>query len=413
MNVPEVGEAISSTALPSASGGTAAPHETPPSTAARLTRVFGAPVSRLASDTAFTLRDSKCAVAHQGPFFSRLPLMGALTYVSVVVSGLLWRDRGIALSSVHHSLSSLTCSSLFQAGLVLLAFITLLAVAGSALPGWVHPGTLLPDGKTRLYYKCNGLLLLVLSVVAWLLGDRYFGHEVGAWAAHHCGALFLAAQATAFTLATYLVVRARWLDQLRRRNWFRNRESSWLHDFILGAELNPHLLGGRLELKFFWLRPSMIGWCLLNLSIAAQQLAVHGRLSPRMLLYQVLADGYIVDYFWNEKRMTTTWDIVAEHFGLMLIWGDLVFIRSRSVCRRGVCCTTSGRCRHGTPPAYSEWPRWADICSARPTPRRTRSNAIRSGRSHAPGGGGDGHRATAPLARDAFWPAAGGVWRDT
>ncbi|KAK4534333.1 hypothetical protein CDCA_CDCA01G0358 [Cyanidium caldarium] len=252
--------------------------------------------------------------------------MGALTYVSVVVSGLLWRDRGIALSSVHHSLSSLTCSSLFQAGLVLLAFITLLAVAGSALPGWVHPGTLLPDGKTRLYYKCNGLLLLVLSVVAWLLGDRYFGHEVGAWAAHHCGALFLAAQATAFTLATYLVVRARWLDQLRRRNWFRNRESSWLHDFILGAELNPHLLGGRLELKFFWLRPSMIGWCLLNLSIAAQQLAVHGRLSPRMLLYQVLADGYIVDYFWNEKRMTTTWDIVAEHFGLMLIWGDLVFI---------------------------------------------------------------------------------------
>jgi hypothetical protein len=45
-----------------------------------------------------------------------------------------------------------------------------------------------------------------------------------------------------------------------------------------------------------------------------------------MVLYQVATNFYILDYFWNEEKMLTTWDIISEEFGYMLVFGDYVFI---------------------------------------------------------------------------------------
>jgi delta14-sterol reductase len=45
-----------------------------------------------------------------------------------------------------------------------------------------------------------------------------------------------------------------------------------------------------------------------------------------MMGYQVTAGFYILDYFWFEERMLTTWDIINEEFGYMLVFGDYVFI---------------------------------------------------------------------------------------
>ncbi|OSX77872.1 hypothetical protein BU14_0130s0027 [Porphyra umbilicalis] len=74
----------------------------------------------------------------------------------------------------------------------------------------------------------------------------------------------------------------------------------------------------------------MIGWLLLNLSFAYAQATAGGGggggLTGRMALYQALSAAYIVDYFVHEAAMTSTWDIIAERFGLMLVWGDYVFI---------------------------------------------------------------------------------------
>ena len=38
-----------------------------------------------------------------------------------------------------------------------------------------------------------------------------------------------------------------------------------------------------------------------------------------MILYQVLTNLYVLDYFYNEPKMITTWDIIAERFGFMLV----------------------------------------------------------------------------------------------
>lgn len=70
----------------------------------------------------------------------------------------------------------------------------------------------------------------------------------------------------------------------------------------------------------------MIFWLVLNLSFLACQLEKHGEVTSRMWAYQISTGIYILDYFWNEPKMLTTWDIISEEFGYMLVFGDYVFI---------------------------------------------------------------------------------------
>jgi len=120
-----------------------------------------------------------------------------------------------------------------------------------------------------------------------------------------------------FLLSSWLYVSAR----------FRGIPSSgnFLWDFWLGLELNPELFG--VDLKLFALKPAMMGWTMINLSVAAKEWdLLGGHLSPSMVVYQLLSFIYVFDYFWFEPLMLSTWDIIAEHWGFMLVFGDLWWI---------------------------------------------------------------------------------------
>src|SRR5215831_3950821 len=95
-------------------------------------------------------------------------------------------------------------------------------------------------------------------------------------------------------------------------------------DLWLGVELNPTWLG--VDLKLFAYQPSLIGLALLNAAFAYQQYETYGRLSTSMLLYQAFWGLYLLSHYWHEAFMLQTWDIIAERFGFMLIWGDLVLV---------------------------------------------------------------------------------------
>ncbi|GJD08175.1 Delta(14)-sterol reductase [Galdieria sulphuraria] len=166
---------------------------------------------------------------------------------------------------------------------VAVLYILFLAVLGEILPGKTFPGSTLEDGS-RLYYKCNGFSVL-LSTVAMFVTCHYARVIDGTWISRHYFDLFVSANWIALCLATYLFLSHKLFG---RKNWLRNR--SFLSDFILGSELNPFIW--KINVKFFWLRP----------------------------IYPA------PEYFSSDVKMTTTWDIIAEHFGLMLIWGDIVFI---------------------------------------------------------------------------------------
>lgn len=207
---------------------------------------------------------------------------------------------------------------------VISAYIIFLAVAGVLLPGKIIRGSPLRDGSARvgkhacLNYKCNGLLLTGVVIVGTLAGV-WNGYVDASWVANNHAQLFLASNCLAFSISLYLFV----VGRLRRRkDWLTERSVG--EDFVMGAELNPHVLG--IDVKFFSYRPSMTGWLLINLSFLAKQYEMLGTVTGRMLLYQVLTAWYVWDYFVHESKMVHTWDIIAEHFGLMLVWGDYVFI---------------------------------------------------------------------------------------
>jgi delta14-sterol reductase len=92
----------------------------------------------------------------------------------------------------------------------------------------------------------------------------------------------------------------------------------------MGLQLNPRWLG--VDLKMFAYQPSLI---LLALLVAAFGFAQHeryGALTPQMWLYQAMWWVYLVTHYLREKFLLQIWDIIAEKFGLALLWGDLVLV---------------------------------------------------------------------------------------
>ncbi|MED6160133.1 hypothetical protein PIB30_048507 [Stylosanthes scabra] len=184
---------------------------------------------------------------------------------------------------------------------LLLGFFAYLAIVGSIVPGKLVPGAVLADG-TRLHYRCNGLVSLLLLVA--LLG---ISAKMG----------FVS---PTVTLALYF---AGCKSRSKGSSLKPHITGSLIHDWWFGIQLNPQFMG--IDLKFFFVRAGMMGWLLINLSVLAKSIQ-DGTLSTSMILFQLFCALYILDYFVHEEFMTSTWDIIAERLGFMLVFGDLVWI---------------------------------------------------------------------------------------
>jgi len=185
------------------------------------------------------------------------------------------------------------------------------------LPGRMAEGAPLPDGR-RLEYRLNGLLALVLTTGFAFAATRLGLLPPGSLY-DHFGALVTTANLVVLSSCVLLVVVA------RRQATEDELRLNWLEAYTLGGCRNPRI--GRFDLKFFSeSRPSMILWVLIDLSFAAKQYELHGVVSNAMLLacfFQIL---YVVDYFYFEDAILTTWDMKHENFGFILAWGCLVWI---------------------------------------------------------------------------------------
>ncbi|KAI3471983.1 hypothetical protein Pfo_028671 [Paulownia fortunei] len=180
---------------------------------------------------------------------------------------------------------------------MLLAFFTYLAIAGSILPGRIVPGVTLSDG-TRLHYRCNGLLLLILLV--FLLGMGGWMDLVSPTEIADRGLELLSTTLIFSLFVTLLLCIACCRSRDQSSSLKPHITGNLIHDWWFGIQLNPQFMG--IDLKFYFVRAGMMGWLLINLSL------------------------YILDYFFYEEYMTSTWDIIAERLGFMLVFGDLVWI---------------------------------------------------------------------------------------
>jgi delta14-sterol reductase len=214
-------------------------------------------------------------------------------------------------------MNAITPESLVRAAALYLGFVGALFVLRKIVPGPSREGQKLRDGS-RKSYKLNGFYLLLLLAATIVVGQ-----VTGAYTLATVHRLFwpLLVVANAFAVAhtLWLFVRGR-----RHQRAAGAADAGVVKDLWFGAELNPELWG--IDLKMFAYIPSLMGLWVLNLSFASAQYAELGHLTTRMALFQIFYTIYIFNYFQFEYGMLHTWDVIAENFGFMLVWGDYVVV---------------------------------------------------------------------------------------
>jgi delta24(24(1))-sterol reductase len=185
-------------------------------------------------------------------------------------------------------------------------------------PGPTGTGALLPDGHSRLTYRYNGLFAwyVTLALVVTL-------HWTGLFPLSrlhaHFGSLLTVATLVATALAAACHVGARWSGRPERRT------GNLVHDFFMGAVLNPRL--GRFDIKFFAeLRPGIMLWFFFTVAMLVRQYETRGAVTTSMALLAFYHLCYVNACYKGEECVPMSMDIARENFGWMLAWGNLVWV---------------------------------------------------------------------------------------
>ena len=103
-----------------------------------------------------------------------------------------------------------------------------------------------------------------------------------------------------------------------------------LYDWFIGRELNPRVtlpLLGEIDIKeWMEIRPGLTGWILLNCAFVAKQHRTFGFVTDSILFLTLVQGLYVLDGQFMEPAILTTMDITTDGFGLMLAFGDLVWV---------------------------------------------------------------------------------------
>ena len=220
-----------------------------------------------------------------------------------------------------------TIETLWTAAQMALGFLAVMFAGARFLPGIERVGYPQPDG-TRKRYTLTGMTLFFLANVA--LGGVVVGKALGfdvslTPIAQHFWPLLIVALALSTLITLVLLAWGR-----RAGPVCRSPESTSLplpeavKEFWFGNECNPELFG--VDLKLFFYQPSLIGAYLVNVSFAFAQWERHGFVTPQLLCLCFFWFTYLFSHYVKEEFMLSTWDVLAENFGFMLVWGDLTYV---------------------------------------------------------------------------------------
>jgi len=231
--------------------------------------------------------------------------------VREILASLRSEVRGV----LYRSPMSITLSQLSLATLAYAGFFAAMLVAARVLPGPRVLGFPQPDGQ-RKHYRLHGLALLVLTHMVVIAGTLVFGLSLAPLVTTWFWPLFAAANvfAVVWALALYFGGRARG----------HQGTGNFVKDVWMGVELNPTWHG--VDLKVFAYQPSLIGLGLLVAAFGYAQFEAIGTLTPQMILYQAFWWLYLFTHYRDEAGVLSMYDVIAEKFGFMLVWGDLVLV---------------------------------------------------------------------------------------
>lgn len=138
----------------------------------------------------------------------------------------------------------------------------------------------------------------------------------------------------AYALATYVYVASFSVKHPKDPNLRElaagGHSGNMLYDWFIGRELNPRInipIFGEVDIKAWCeLRPGMLGWIILDLAFIAQQYRNFGKVTDSIVLITFSQAVYTLDALYMEPAILTTIDLIADGFGMMLAFGDLVWV---------------------------------------------------------------------------------------
>nr|QMU26480.1 delta 14-sterol reductase [Agaricus subrufescens] len=211
-----------------------------------------------------------------------------------------------------------------EAALIYLGWYVFCVLAWAILPGdWVK-GTTLRNGEHQ-FYKINAFstFLLALGIASGIIfnfGPQSFTILYDKWVGFLTASLLMSAVQALYCYA--LSFRSGTLLALG------GNSGNPIYDWFIGRELNPSI--GSLDLKSFnELRPGLILWVLINISMACKQAVRRGgiqNVTDSMWLVLAFQFWYVADGLYNEPALFTTMDITTDGFGFMLAVGDLAWV---------------------------------------------------------------------------------------
>ncbi len=199
----------------------------------------------------------------------------------------------------------------FLAPVLVYLFIFILNVI---VPGrWVTGYAVKTNSSEKLKYRLNGLLVLFITVLCWVLLCYY---DVLAWDWLYQYRWYSLTGAVIFGIIFSLAI------------VLPNPavKKSFLADFFLGRLENPQLWGGRIDAKM-WLY--LIGAIMLQLNIlsfASHHYILYGaQASIGIYVSTALLTFFLIDYLTFEEVHLYTYDLFAEKVGFKLGWGCIAF----------------------------------------------------------------------------------------
>ncbi|KND93168.1 Delta(14)-sterol reductase [Tolypocladium ophioglossoides CBS 100239] len=202
------------------------------------------------------------------------------------------------------------------------------------LPATQTKGTVLASGG-RLKYKFNTMYSNTATLVALAAGTVAQGAEFPVWTFidDNYVEILTASVGISYAIATFVYVRSFSVKPGNKENRelaAGGHTGNLLYDWFIGRELNPRVtipLIGEVDIKEWCeLRPGMMGWIILNCAWCARQYRNYGYVTDSAACITVVQALYIVDSWWNEPAILTTMDITTDGFGVMLAFGDLVWV---------------------------------------------------------------------------------------
>jgi len=210
--------------------------------------------------------------------------------------------------SVWDYVEPLSFGGIIKAAGYFLSYLIILFLASRFLPS-------IEAKSPKKTYRLTGLLLYLILTVVIPIG--YYTDNLSLlFIIENYISSFVVINFFAILFSLYLFQRSEAVREAPNAN----RPIDYWH----GREKDPMLFG--VDLKVFFYQPSLLGLALINLSLAEAQISLYGALTPAMICYHVFWYLYLLTHYVREDFMLWTFDIIEDHFGFMLVWGDLIYV---------------------------------------------------------------------------------------